>query len=502
VRRREFISLLGGATGDVCQRSSGAYSVVANIRGPQRPAGSGGTGTGSRFGVNVLDFGANPTGTNDSVAAFEAAMMAAGGGAYGLIRVPLGRYRFSRACNLDIINTRTPPAVGNQNAQAGFRFVGEGQTITRFGEIKSGTNIIGPPNDYAFKSMDGQGNAFNSCVFEHMSVFGWGGWFINVGSPIFRDVAFAGWRGIVVPQCWSGRFEDIVMRGGDGTMSTDPALGQVGIFLNAAPNAKLSNIDIMNFKKGTGIAVAGMGVNIENLHIEVTRQGLLLGLGPSGTVAGGNFVSSFRVNVGYMEACLVGINVANASYGCISEIQMQGHQEAFPEGESMSVSGIHMNAAPSNVKLERVKLGGGFANAAITTSQGGFPSPDGWSVQPRMEDNTLYCVYSLAQGSFPANTTTFPLFRGKSSYQLPQWLVQGIGVTDYWGSQQGKSRIPAGTKVQSVSGNSVTLTNPSTGAMSWDPSTGGDALQFFDTSGKVLGATDWNYTIYPTLQGP
>jgi hypothetical protein len=56
---------------------------------------------------NVLDFGADPTGANDSVAAFENAMMATGGLAYGKIVVPLGTYKFSRSCNLEIMGVTT-----------------------------------------------------------------------------------------------------------------------------------------------------------------------------------------------------------------------------------------------------------------------------------------------------------------------------------------------------------------------------------------------------------
>jgi hypothetical protein len=134
--------------------------------------GRGGVTT-SRFGHNVLDHGADPNGRADSVGAFEAAMMASGGGAYGKILVPLGAYRFSRSCNLDIINTR--PIGGVQKAQAGYIFEGEGHTSTRFGTANSSSLIIGPPNDYAFKStLNGSGNSFNSCIFERLHIQGSG----------------------------------------------------------------------------------------------------------------------------------------------------------------------------------------------------------------------------------------------------------------------------------------------------------------------------------------
>src|SRR5215471_7409648 len=89
--RREFLHLAAGAT---------------RPAGPAGPPGGGGGG-GRPFGQNVLDYGANPTGQSDSVGAFEAAMKAARSAGYGLIKVPLGKYRFSRACNQTSLTVST-----------------------------------------------------------------------------------------------------------------------------------------------------------------------------------------------------------------------------------------------------------------------------------------------------------------------------------------------------------------------------------------------------------
>jgi hypothetical protein len=79
-----------------------------NAAWSQITTGTGGAPATSRFGLNVLDFGADPTGQNDSVDAFERAMLAAAqlsgtappgytAQVYGRIEVPLGQYKFSSA---------------------------------------------------------------------------------------------------------------------------------------------------------------------------------------------------------------------------------------------------------------------------------------------------------------------------------------------------------------------------------------------------------------------
>jgi hypothetical protein len=118
-----------------------------------------------------------------------------------------------------------------------------------------------------------------------------------------------------------------------------------------------------------------------------------------------------------------------------------------------------------------------------------------------MARNDLKTNYALAPGTYPAGTRTFPLVRGRS-FRFPSWLVPGVKVVDFWGLQNNNSRIPAGTTVQSVNPNvSVTLSNASTGQMSWNDANGGDGFQFFDAQGNVLGSLDTFYDIPVSLQG-
>jgi hypothetical protein len=72
-------------------------------------------------------------------------------------------------------------------------------------------------------------------------------------------------------------------------------------------------------------------------------------------------------------------------------------------------------------------------------------------------------------------------------------------VHDFLGEASGSSRLPAGTAIQSVSGNSITLTHASTGGMSWHSVNGGDVFSFSNVSGS--GAIDTNYLLNVDLTG-
>jgi hypothetical protein len=314
---------------------------------------------------------------------------------------------------------------------------------------------------------------------------------MNIASPIIKECAFICWRGVVVNQSWSGSFENLLLRGNNSfTQSGVRELGQVGLFVGATPGAVLRNIDATEFQKGTAVSVGGAGVTLENVHCEVSRIGVMLGYAPQ---AAQDFLSAYSLKQLGFEANMINVFVNNAAYGEIKNITIQGHQHIFPEGgQGMSLCGMYFRLC-YNTELMQITCNGGFSQAALV-SVTGLPSSDG-IVSPTMARNDLKTNYALAPGTYPAGTRTFPLVRGRS-FRFPSWLVPGVKVVDFWGSQNNNSRIPTGTTVQSVNPNvSVTLSNASTGQMSWNDANGGDGFQFFDAQGNVLGSLDTFYDI-------
>lgn len=452
------------------------------------------SGTGSRFGVNVLDFGADPTGVNDSVAAFEAAMMAqanlvAGGGTpgnnYGEIRVPLGWYKFSRACNLDIAG----PSVA-------YCFRGEGQAT---GHIQGGSLIVGPNDDYAFKSTGNDpnqpgvgGNVGNTAIFERLMIMGWGGIYLNIATPSIRDCAFACWRSIVVPSCWAGSFENIILRpqNNPAWVPADPGdlnKGQVGIFAFCGPNGTFRNIDAAGFAYGTAVALGGVGITFDTYHCEVSRVGLFLGLAPNineglpNQQAGLNYISTSSFKQFGFEGNLIGVIVGNCSLSELMQWNMQMHSDPYPEGPLPAFCGVAVFNSNGS-RMEAMQIGGQASQAAIVTDAN--PFPDGSSRNPMMARNLLYAGYMLQPGTYPAGTTVLPLVRGKSK-QLPSWLVPGVSVMEPGGST---SKVPAGTTVTAVdlAANTITLSQPTTAPMAVDANLNGDWLLLPCPAGNAL----------------
>jgi hypothetical protein len=469
----------------------------------------------NRFGVNVLDYGADPTGIGDSVVAFENAMMAQvqAGHSYGLIQVPLGRFRLSRSVNLSIIGAGKDWAI---------RVVGEATNhITRGGPVGNASTIV-CSSDYAFKITDYSTPLNpNEMCFEHLSFEGYGGIFGWVCQPTVRDCYFAVWRGCTFAQAWRAVFENVYMQGMDGTYPYDGGrlTGHCGIHVHAAEVLLMHGVSGWGFHAGTAIAISGNAAVLEGIHIETSRVGLMLGYCPD-TGAGFDslgVVSGFQVTC---EGCLIGtyFNSVNGTTDWHG-FGMQTHEDPMNDaqppadaaGNSWSLCGIYINNCRDSL-LENFQSSRWSTQACVITSSSRFPSglntpPDsnvvpafryGYAFNQTPDVSIVQNNYRTTPGvTYPIGTTTFTLFKGFST-QRPQWLVAGVKVADANG------KIPAGTTITSVAAwPNITISGTGNTA-AWSTSVTnlaglGDSFIFYDASNNILGSVDWGYFLTPSL---
>ncbi len=135
--------------------------------------------------VSVSQYGADSTGTNDSYAAFAAAIAALGSSG-GIVRVPKGTFKIATAIQLPVMAEQT----------GGIKIIGEGPWATRINFTGTG---------YAFTAGDGATLSFynelhNFALYGTSSADGGfklnGAYFTMVDRVHFRDFTKSGARGI------------------------------------------------------------------------------------------------------------------------------------------------------------------------------------------------------------------------------------------------------------------------------------------------------------------
>ena len=444
--RRQFLHLAAGAT---------------RPAGPAGPPGGGGGG-GRPFGQNVLDYGANPTGQSDSVGAFEAAMKAARSAGYGLIKVPLGKYRFSRACNLDVVNS-----------QYGVRFEGEANSVQRFGNQSS--TILGPSNDYCFKSTDAGNTAAGlQHVFQNLAfACHGGGIYMSDGGIMVRDCYFfGGGRHIHLDQAWKTYIGQCQFNG-----PGRPGTGNIGVGAYGQ-EVTLDTVDFINM--GTAVVLQGESMEIRQMRCESSGRALILGQDQSGNQS---YLTNFRISVGEMESNSREIWIRNAARGYIECFPILGHE--IYDGDVRTQYAIQVDNA-AQVKLAYMQFGGSYSQAAIVSN------------------NISQCKLEMCQGrnglsakgnaSYPAGTTQIQISRSVFDTALPGWLVPGLTVTDVFNP----SALQPGTVVQQVvQPDTIVFSKPTASTIigsgyppSGNESIQGNLLAFSDPQGNPVGFFD------------
>ena len=451
--RREFLHLAAGAT---------------RPAGPAGPPGGGGGG-GRPFGQNVLDYGANPTGQSDSVGAFEAAMKAGGATttrprSYGLVQIPLGRYAFSRPCNLAVVGS-----------QLGVRFQGECVATPLFGNGASSSTIIAPPGDFAFKNGDFglAGGLLNS--FEHMcfQTGRGGGIYMAGGGLTVRNCMFAGGgTHIYLHSSWKSYIGQCVFRGSGRTDTNNFGCKIFG---------QECTLDTVDFEAmGTAVLLQGGSHEVRQMRCESSRHAFILGQGEDGNPS---FLVSFKISVGEMESNSQEIWIVSAERGEISYFPILGHE--IYDGDVFTQYAVRADHAVQ-VKLTGIGFGGRYTQAPIVSNVVGNCKLELCSGRNAM------CA--PANTTYPAGTTQIKLIRSPFDTQLPGWLVPGLTVTDPFVSN---TFAPGTTVQQVIQPDTIVLSKPTTGRIigsgyppQGDTSVQGNFISFTGPDGIARGVFD------------
>jgi Pectate lyase superfamily protein len=252
------------------------------------------------LGLNVLSFGADPTGANDSTAAFQAAITAAAG---KNLYVPFGNYKISSTLNIGngtttTVSTIQAPVIvglGNPNTFIGYYPAQPGPKLTWAGGASPMFSINGP-------------------------LQGWG-----IQNLFLEGSGVAGNRGILVTSAALGDCRNLTMEGwAVGILSTSNPLGgysvgNVDSFRNVWKNIFVEVPAVLN---AVGIVLTGSSdvssdtdYNIwENVY--VNRAGVAINYGIKLSVCDSNIfinVAAFEMQLDYTVSNIV--PAANQIYG-------------------------------------------------------------------------------------------------------------------------------------------------------------------------------------------
>jgi pectate lyase-like protein len=442
------------ATTQVAQGPAGSRSDPGPIGPLGPPARRGGTFSAGIEGKNVTDYGAKGNGIDDDRAAFIKAMNEAKGSARGLIRIPIGRYKIS-----------APIPLASHQA---VTFRGDAIDALRFGAAGSGSALAGSfDKGYIFTSSE-----CNNISWEYLGFYGWGGIYLNNGRQIeIRNCHFGVYRGFICPELWTAHICNNDFAG-------DNSPGSVGIYVHP-DGAMLYGNQVTGFDRG--VVLSGNGVDMAGFRMEVGNYGIVLGQDLDGNK---KFLNASSIRCGTMEANDHNIWIENAAFCNLSNIWIQGHEHPGFGSDEMCEGGIYVNNC-SNVKLEGLRVGGGFANAALVDVGG-------------LQYNNKYerCSFDTnltARDDVAPGATVIKFARGRMT-SMPRWLKVGLLVQDtaangnsfaYVDSSPGA--FAPGTTVAAIGTDTITLSKRTVGpiaGMFLDPAsrvmTGRSSIGFYD----------------------
>jgi hypothetical protein len=253
---------------------------------------------------SVLEFGADPTATNNSRNAFQAAFDAAISENKGVF-VPGGRYIIQGS-----------PVTYNLDADFGFYCRGAGgSSVAIFGNVGSG--------GYVFeRKLATPHNTFGVRVFENMQIFNSAGGGIRMGSTIggaIRNCTFGCLTTGISTEDSAGNSSQAITI--DTCVLQGTAIGSIGIVHGGS--GALTGCDLTALD--TAAILYGAGKSVSGGRCEVSRIGYQLGVDSAGTDQG---LSGFDLN-GLTEGVITSVDFAGTVKGfSIGPFKMTGHDSS------------------------------------------------------------------------------------------------------------------------------------------------------------------------------
>lgn len=281
---------------------------------------------------NVLDFGADPTGSADSTAAIQAAINWTGGANRGVIFFPMGWYRVSA------------PLTFNYDGNLSIAFVGV-----------AGTTISATPsfNDYVFKrALGSPNNTTGGRVFEKLNIQNGAatGGCIQLGSTngaYIRDCQFNGHVCITTEDSAGNSSQNVLIENCQFTTSGTVA-GSHGVIIGGSGTLIGCGINSAD----TAFRLYGKGFHASGNRAELCNTAWLVGLDSAGTNRG---ASGFSIAAQTCEGDGTGLWLAGTCSGfTIEDFTVQGHDK--------SNSGYPLNTTNSQYGI---RIGAGMATAGV-----------------------------------------------------------------------------------------------------------------------------------------
>jgi hypothetical protein len=297
---------------------------------------------------NVLDYGADPTGSADSTSAIQAAVNWTSGANRGTIYFPLGAYKV------------TAPITFNYNGNLSICFRGE-----------VGTFIFGNFNGYIFdRHLPTANNTTGGRVFERLS--------ISNGHATGGGIRLGSTIGGAIRDCQLNAFICLTTEDAVGVSSKNINIENCSFSNDGGPGAHYIIIGGGGSIQGctlsgtdTAVRAYGSGLHIAGCRSERCNTSFLLGLDSGGNNAG---LSGFSMLSTTTEGCWTGYDLAGLCDGFVmSGLGALGHDS----GNSGVIPNIHGSQYGLRIRADCARNG----IIQCLTVGGDFQSVAGFAIE-------------------------------------------------------------------------------------------------------------------------